>query len=54
MQKMLHNQSCTQFSWDAPLLLSSAYMSTEIVSKATKKEQQENTTEKTELSSLIA
>lgn len=54
MQKMLHNQSCTQFSWDAPVLLSSAFMSTEIISKATKKKQQENRTEKTELSSLIA
>lgn len=54
MQKMFHNQSCTQFSWDARVVLSSAYMSTEIISKATERKQQENRTEKTELSSLIA
>lgn len=54
MQNMLHNQSCTQFSWAAPVLLSSAYMSTEIISKARKKERQENTTEKTKTSFLIA
>lgn len=54
MRNMSHNQSCKQFSWAALILLCSVYMSPEIITKATEKEWQEKTTEKTKAFSVIA